>query len=96
MVLIYFACHVSFDPDRPEKSYLLPYDTELDDIAVTGLPMREIEISIKDNLLAKKTIVIADACHSAAIGGDFGRRDVNSTAMVNNFLKARLCSLSRY
>ena len=78
LVLIYFACHGAYDPDRPKNTYLLPYDTELDDIAGTGVEMSEIDNSIKKNLLAKKTIVIADACHSGNIGGNFGRRSMQS------------------
>ena len=66
-------------------------------IASAAVPMQEIKLSISDNLNAKKVVIIADACHGAAIGGDFGRRDVISTAMVNNFLKASpIWSLSRY
>ena len=76
LVLIYFACHGANDPYRPDISYILPYDTNPSKIASTSVPMREIKLSISDNLNAKKVVIIADACHSAAIGGDFGRRDV--------------------
>ena len=86
LVLIYFACHGAYDPDRPQISYILPHDTEPDDIASSAVPMREIESSIRDNLNAKKVIIIADACHSAAIGGEFGKRAGNSPAIVNHYL----------
>ena len=36
LVLIYFACHGSPDLDRPNYVYLLPYDTEIDDISGTS------------------------------------------------------------
>jgi CHAT domain-containing protein len=55
IVLIYFACHGTYDPDRPQNSYILPYDTDPDDIASTSVPMREIELSIRENLNAKKS-----------------------------------------
>ena len=89
LVLIYFACHGSPDLDRPNNVYLLPYDTEIDDISGTAVPMEAIDISLKDNLLSEKIVIIADACHSASIGKGIGRRSspVNSTAAVNRYLE---------
>jgi tetratricopeptide (TPR) repeat protein len=50
--------------------------------------MREILDSIRDNLLSQKVVIIADTCHSAAIGGDIGRRSrINSTAIVNKYFE---------
>ena len=50
--------------------------------------MREIQDSIRENLNAQKIIIIADTCHSAAIGGDIGRRgSINSTAMINKYFE---------
>jgi uncharacterized caspase-like protein len=86
LVLIYFSCHGAPDPDRPNNTYILPYDTDPDDIASTALHMGEIQSAIHDNLLSKKIIIIADTCHSAAIGGDIGRRNVkNSSEIINRY-----------
>jgi len=87
IVLIYFACHGAPDPDKPNNVYLLTYDTDPDDIAGTAIPMREISLSLQDNLLAKRVVIVADTCHSAAIGGGVGRRSANSTAVVNRYLQ---------
>jgi uncharacterized caspase-like protein len=88
LVLIYFSCHGAFDPIRPMVSYILPYDTDPDDIPTTGVPMREIEDSIRDNLLSKKIIIMADACHSAAIGGRaMGTKTINSAGFINKYLQ---------
>ena len=89
LVLIYFACHGSYDLDRPNNVYLLPYDTDPDDIASTAVPMREIDASLGDNLLSEKVVIIADACHSASIGKGIGRRSssITSTAVVNRYLE---------
>ena len=88
LVLIYFSCHGAFDPMRPKISYILPYDTDRDDIPTTGVPMREIESSIRENLLSQKIIIIADACHSAAIGGTMTTRNINAAAAyINKYLQ---------
>ena len=77
VVLLYFACHGSTDPDRPKNLYLLTHDTEPSRIAGTALPMREIELAIGETLLAEKVIVLADTCHSGAIGGGIGYRSAS-------------------
>jgi uncharacterized caspase-like protein len=88
LVVIYCACHGTPDFDRPENVYLLTHDTDPDDIAGTALPMREIDQSLRENLLSKRVIIFADTCHSAAIGGGIGRRStVNETALVNRYLQ---------
>jgi formylglycine-generating enzyme required for sulfatase activity len=88
LVIIYFACHGSPDPDRPENLYLITHDTNPRDIAGTALPMREIDLSIRENLLAEKIIILADTCHSAGIANTIGRRSINdSTHQINRYLK---------
>jgi uncharacterized caspase-like protein len=91
LVLIYFACHGAYDPDRPKNVYLLPYNTDPEDISGTAVPMREIDDSLSDNLDSEKVVIIADACHSASIGKGIGggRRStsINSTAVVNRYLE---------
>jgi tetratricopeptide (TPR) repeat protein len=74
LVLIYFACHGSPNPDRPKNIYLLTHDTEPNAIAGTALPMDDIDRALKDTLFADKVIVLADTCHSGAIGGGIGGR----------------------
>ena len=89
VVLIYFACHGGPDPDRPSNLYLLTYDTDPDDIAGSALPMREIDLSLRENLLAERVVILADTCHSAGIGGGIGRRSVTADAgVVNAYLDA--------
>jgi formylglycine-generating enzyme required for sulfatase activity len=87
-VVIYFACHGAPDFDRPGNVYLLSYDSDPDDIAGTALPMREIDISLKENLHAEKVVILVDACHSAAIGGGIGRRSaIDDTTLLNQYLQ---------
>jgi tetratricopeptide (TPR) repeat protein len=89
IVLIYFACHGSPDRDRPGVVYFLTHDADPVDIAGTALPMREIDLSLKENLLAERVIILVDACHSAAIGGGIGRRSADdNSGVVNKYLHA--------
>jgi uncharacterized caspase-like protein len=88
LVIIYFACHGAPDVNRPSNVYLLTHDTNPNDIAGTALPMREIRLSLKENLHAQKVIILADTCHSAAIGVGIGlRRAVDDSALVNRYLQ---------
>ena len=74
MVIIYFAGHgaterdmMSPDGDGLEK-YLLPYDTDPNDLYASALPMREIA-HIFHRIRSERLIFIADACYSGAGGG---------------------------
>lgn len=72
VVIIYFAGHGSPDsPDTPDNLYLLPHDTQYDNITATGFPMWDIETALKRFIIAKSVVVIADACHSGGVGQAF-------------------------
>lgn len=88
LVLLYFACHGSSDPNRTDNLYLLTYDTQPNDIPGTALPMDEIQISIKKNLYAEKVIILADTCHSGGIMSE-GRRSgvVDDSNRMNKYLE---------
>ena len=95
VVIIYFAGHGSPDsPDSPDNLYLLPYDTQYDNIAATGFPMWDVETAIKRFIKAKRIIVIADACHSGGVGQafDVARRSVRGIGV--NPINARLEQLT--
>ena len=88
LVIIYFACHGSPDPDRPGNVYLLTHDCDPQDIAGTALPMDDINRALKDTLLSEKVIIFADTCHSAAIGGGIRSRAVTeNTQLINRYLQ---------
>ena len=74
MVIIYFAGHgaterdsLSPDGDGLEK-YILAYDSRLDDLYASALPMREIT-HIFHRIRSERLVFIADACYSGASGG---------------------------
>lgn len=87
VVFVYFACHGAPDPDRPSNVYLLTHDTDPQDIAGTALPMSDISRALKDTLHSEKVILLADTCHSAAIGGNIRSRGMNESTLVNRYLK---------
>lgn len=92
-VIIYFAGHGSSEsPDSPGNLFLLPFDTNYDDIAATGFPMWDIETALKRFIKAKKVVVIADACHSGGIGQSF---DVARRGVQINQINSGLQNLSR-
>lgn len=77
-VTIFFAGHGSpQSPDHPENLFLLPYDTQYENISTTGFPMWDIETALKRFIKAKKVIIITDACHAGGVGRAFdtARRD---------------------
>ena len=72
VVTIYFAGHGSPDsPDSPENLFFLPYDAQYGRIASTGFPMWDVETALKRFIKAKKTIILADACHAGGVGESF-------------------------
>ena len=72
VITLYFAGHGSPDsPDTPDNLYLLPHDCEYDNVAVSGIPMWDIETAVQRFVKAKKIIVVADACYSGGIGKSF-------------------------
>ncbi|MGD9229352.1 MAG: caspase family protein [Desulfobacterales bacterium] len=96
IVIIYFAGHGSPDsPDSPENLYLLPYDTQYDNIAATGFPMWDVETALKRFIKAKRVIVIADACHSGGVGQSFDVCRRSTRGIGVNPISTRLEKLSK-
>ena len=90
LVLIYFACHGAPDPKRPANIYLITHDTDPDEVAATAMPMDHIQEALEPrNLFAERVILIADTCHSAALGGSQGqRRAIGENAAANRYLQS--------
>lgn len=85
LVLIYFAGHGAPEIGRPDNLYLLSYDTDIDDMASTAFPMWDMETALKRYITAERVVVIADACHSAGVGGEAGLRSVGNN-LINTYL----------
>ena len=87
LVLIYLACHGAPDPQRPRNLYLLPYDTDLENVAGSAVPMEELERSLHNNLLAERIVMLADTCHSAGLtGARLRTRGADLSGRMNQYL----------
>ena len=96
MVTIYFAGHGSPEsPDSPNNLFLLPYDTQYDNIAATGFPMWDIGTALDRFIKAKKVVIIADACHAGGIGQSFDVARRSNRAIKVNPIGTRLQDLSK-
>jgi len=74
VVYIYFAGHGSPEPDNPDNMYFLTHDTDPANMAVTALPMWDIETFLQRYIKAERVVVLADTCHSGGIGPQMGPR----------------------
>ncbi len=72
LVIIFFAGHGVPDPDNPENLYLVCYDTVPGKYYGTAFPMWGIDDALQRAIHSKRVFVIADACHSAGVGGARG------------------------
>lgn len=90
LVVVFFACHGSRDRDRPDNLYLLPHDTDPSDISGTALPMREVELALRETLLSRRVVVLVDTCHSGGLGDAFTdvRAIGDDAADLNTYLGA--------
>ena len=86
VVVFYFAGHGAPDPYARDEYYFLTYDTEGSDIAGTAYPMSEVYARI-GRLRARDIVVIADACHSAAVTSHFASRAITNNDINGAFLE---------
>ena len=86
LVLIYFAGHGAPEKGRPDNLYLLSYDTDVDDMASTAFPMWDMKTALERYITAERVVVLADACHSAGVGGEAGLRSVGNSNLINIYL----------
>lgn len=77
-VLIYWAGHgmtdlrESANPNRAWSTFLLPYDTDLDQLVSSAFPVQKIRAML-DGLRSRRVLVLLDTCFSGAIGAADGR-----------------------
>jgi tetratricopeptide (TPR) repeat protein len=83
LVLIYISSHGSpSEMDVVGVNYLLAYDTDVDNLLASGLPMQDLSSVIKTRVHSDRVVVVLDACHSGAAetGGKGLTRSINVDA----------------
>jgi uncharacterized caspase-like protein len=90
-VIIYFAGHGAPDPTKEENMYLLTYDTDPKQLAASAFPMWDLETALVRSIASERLVVFADACHSAGLAGEVGKR----SALVRNNVHAYFQRLSQ-
>lgn len=68
LVLIYISSHgSSSDMDVGGVNYLLAYDSQVDSLYASGLPMQDLTRIIKGRVHSDRVVLVLDACHSGAV-----------------------------
>lgn len=71
LVVIYFSSHGSpADIDVGGVNYLVAYDTDVDSLYATGIPIQDLVRTIKARVHSDRVVIILDACHSGAASAD--------------------------
>jgi tetratricopeptide (TPR) repeat protein len=65
LAFVFFAGHGFVDQFK--QGYLIAYDTDPEDLLVTGVEMDKFNTILR-NLRSRSTVIFSDACHSGTIG----------------------------
>jgi tetratricopeptide (TPR) repeat protein len=83
LVCIYISSHGSeARADAHPTNYVVPYEGNIDNILLTGIPMQDLTAGIKDLVHCDRMIVVLDVCHGGAAVGD--SKGVERQADVDN------------
>lgn len=67
LVVIFISSHGSPSTmDVVGTNYVVAYNTDVNRLYATGLPMQELTSAIKERVHARRVVLILDACHSGA------------------------------
>jgi uncharacterized caspase-like protein/cytochrome c-type biogenesis protein CcmH/NrfG len=83
-IYIYFAGHGVVESER--EGYLMAHDSDLQNLYATALGFTEMERIVAERLSSQMVFLIADACHSGAIG--WSENTSQSARNVNRHLEA--------
>jgi hypothetical protein len=67
-VILYLNLHGAYDPEDPDRKYLLAYDSDPHDMANTALSIADLQNLLSDSIKSKHVVVLADTCHGSGIG----------------------------
>ncbi|HEV7514663.1 MAG TPA: caspase family protein [Thermoanaerobaculia bacterium] len=88
-VLFFFAGHGAPDPDHLQDLYLLAHDTDPENIAGSGLLMRNVREAIAE-IPARDVLIMTDACHSAGMAAPESVRSITINPIHQIFLDKML------
>lgn len=70
VVYIFLATHGMVEKDEAKAAYILGSDADPEDLYTTAIPMKDLDDIVSNRLQkAGRIILLADACHSGAMGG---------------------------
>jgi hypothetical protein len=93
IVYVFIAGHGAPNPNRLDELYVLPYDTDADDLPGSAYPMEHVNEAIS-RLYAQHTVLITDACHSGGVGfGELAYRAAGDDGTYNLINEAFLQDL---
>lgn len=68
LVVIFVSTHGSgAELDVGGQNYLVAYDTDVQDLYTTGVPMQRLAKDIKDRVHCDRVVIFLDACHSGGV-----------------------------
>ena len=71
IVVIFISTHGSpADVDVGGVNYLIAYDTSIDELYATGIPIQDLMRTIKKRVHSDRVVMILDACHSGAASAE--------------------------
>lgn len=71
LVVIYISSHGSpADIDVGGVNYLVAYDTDVNSLYATGIPLQDLMRIIKARVHSDRVVILLDACHSGAASAD--------------------------
>jgi len=88
LLLIFFAGHGAPDPSAPQNLYVIAYDTNINDMSETALPMSDLRRYVERNIRSRRVVLLLDTCHSAALSTE-ATRDLGNN-LANLYLERLL------
>jgi hypothetical protein len=81
LLIIFFAGYGLHDPLDPSKLYLAAYDTQLGQVADTGIAVDDLKFTLGSSIRSRQALLLFDVNHS--IQGDWATKNNN---LINDYL----------
>jgi tetratricopeptide (TPR) repeat protein len=84
LVVIYISTHGSNAVAALNNAnFIVPHDATLNNLVLTGIPMKYLTAGIKDLVHCNRVVLIADVCHGGAMGEDTSPTRTEKLASAN-------------